>query len=143
MRTDAELFTIDTNIILRYLTRDAPDLYAKSVRIMRRLAAREIRVFCDPVTLSEVVWALTKYYGKTPADIWEALEPIVKDEGFLIPNKDRYIRALELHASSVPHFGDACACAAALETRDGRLLSFDRSVSGVPGVQRLESAGED
>jgi predicted nucleic-acid-binding protein len=70
------------------------------------------------------------------------LEPIIKAEGFIVPNKDRYIRALKLYSESVSHFGDACACAAALEDCDGRLLSFDRKLSGVDGIRRTENAGD-
>ena len=36
------------------------------------------------------------------------------------------------------HFGDACACAAAIEDCQGRLLSFDRKLTGVAGVARAE-----
>jgi predicted nucleic-acid-binding protein len=69
------------------------------------------------------------------------LEPIVNLDGFVITDKDRYIRALDLFATSVPHFGDACACAAALEECEGRVLSFDKKLAGVEGVRRSEELG--
>jgi hypothetical protein len=37
----------------------------------------------------------------------------------------------------VRDFGDACACAAALQRCEGRLVSFDRKLSGVDGISRL------
>jgi len=92
------------------------------------------------VTLAEVVWVLGRIYGLSRQQIQEGLAPIVATSAFLMPDKARYIRALELYSTSIPHFGDACACAAALETCEGKLFSFDKELSGVDGITRLEAA---
>ena len=139
MRTSDKMFSIDANVILRYLTQDDEGLSAKAAAIMEGVEDGLISVSCDPVTLAEVVWVLASYYKLPGEAISEGLAPILKADGFAMPNKARYIRALELYSSSVSHFGDACACAAALEECDGRLLSFDREPSGVKGIRRAES----
>ncbi len=63
---------------------------------------------------------------------------MVSADGFIVPDKDRYLRALALYGEGKLHFGDACACAAAELDCEGRLLSFDRALSKVPGVERVE-----
>jgi len=55
-----------------------------------------------------------------------------------MPEKERYVLALELYADSIRHFGDACACATALRECEGRLYFFDRRLSSVPGIHRSE-----
>ena len=139
MKVSDDTYCIDANVILRYLTQDVARQYDKASVIMKAVENGEIAVFCDPVTLSEVVWALTKSYGLSGERIWNGLAPILKSDGFLVPDKARYIRALQLFAESIDHFGDACACAAAMEKGKGRVFSFDRDLSKVEGVTRLES----
>lgn len=138
MSESAPLYAIDSNVILRYIAKDNPQLLNKARAILWPLDTGEGRVLCDPVILSEVVFVLGKIYGFSPARISAGLLPLVRLPGFVMPHKERYIQALELFASSVPHFGDACLCAAALEQTEGRLYSFDHKVAHVEGVMRLE-----
>lgn len=138
MKASSDLFVIDANVILRYLLQDSDKLSPKADAIIEGIEDGRLRVLCEPVTLAEVVYVLLRIYQQEPSRIYEGLEPIVKQDGFLMPNKSRYIRALELFAGDVPHFGDACACAAAMESCEGRLLSFDKKLSNLEGIHRLE-----
>lgn len=135
----ADIYTIDANIILRYLTHDQEDHFAKAAAILEAVQDDKVEVYCEPVTLAEVVWVLAKVYGLSPQQITTGLSPIVASRSFKMPDKPRYLRALELYASDLPHFGDACACAAALDVSDGKLLSFDKDLSSVQGISRLET----
>ena len=129
---------IDANVILRYLLGDDEEFAEKSAGILQAVERGEAAVVCDSVALAEVVWVLSSYYGLPSREISEGLSPLLKADRFLVACKGRYIRALELFAESVKHFGDACACAAALEECEGRLYSFDRKLSSVPGIHRTE-----
>ncbi len=133
------IFAIDANVILRYLLRDDEQQYKRAAAILHAVDRGEARVACDPVTLAEVVWVLSARYGLPNHEISEGLAPLVKAEGFVMPVKGRYIRALELFAGPVKHFGDACACATALEECAGSLYSFDRKLSSVEGIGRTDS----
>lgn len=138
MTEPAPLYAIDSNVILRYIAKDDPKLLQAARAVLWPLDTGEGRVLCDPVILSEVVFVLEKVYGFSQADISKGLLDLLRLSGFVMPDKKRYIHALELFADSVPHFGDACLCAAALEQTEGRLYSFDQKVSHVEGVTRLE-----
>ena len=129
---------IDANVILRYVAKDDPDHFAKAKTIFEGMQRGDCILECDPVTLGEVVWVLKSFYKIANADIAEGLLPIIQSPGFRMPNKDRYLDALDLFATSLKSYGDACCCAAALESCGGRLFSFDRALAGVPGVERLE-----
>jgi len=133
---------IDTNFILRYLAEDVRSQFRAAREVLADLSTGARRVECDPVILSEVVYVLTSHYDMSRQDAAALVLDVVRASGFLMPNKQRYIHALELFADSVPHFADACACAAALERCDGRLYSFDRKLSRVEGITRLERAVE-
>lgn len=138
MRTSAKVYALDTNVILRFLTRDDPILYAKAEEIMKAVAEGRLTVSCDPIVLAEVVWVLKSAYKQSKQAIVAALEPIVKSDNVLMPEKSRYALALNIFANTNAHFGDACVCAAALMDCDGRLISFDRKLTGISGIERTE-----
>jgi len=134
-----EIYSIDANVILRYVLEDDPRLFAKAREILLGVQSGHTVVICDPVNLAEVVWVLESFYKLTNEQICEGLLPIINPEGFILPDKEHYLLALRLFAGGVKSFGDACACAAALRDCDGRLYSFDAKLSNVPGIARSES----
>lgn len=139
MKTTDKIFAIDTNIILRYLIPDNEELFAKAESIMDRVSQGTLTVVCDPVILAEAVFVLTKQYGRSRSEVFAALDPVMQSDYVIMPDKPRYIRALEIFTNTQAHFGDACACAAALESCEGGLFSFDRKLSTVKGVNRTET----
>ena len=134
-----KVYAIGADIILRYIKQEGGDLQQKAERILDAVADGRLTVSCDPVTLPEVVWVLESVYEFTPSEIAVALEPFLQCDSFVVPQKQRYQEALHLYATTVPDYGDACACAAAVEGCGGRLISFDRKLSRAEGIQRLES----
>ena len=141
MSAGPKVYSIDANVILRYLREDHQTLYPKAYEIMKGVQTGKTTVICDPVNLGEVVWVLKSVYKLSNEKIVDGLEPIVRAEGFLVSNKERYLLALQLFSSRVRHFGDACACAAALQDCDGKLYSFDGELSSVEGITRLDQLG--
>lgn len=131
-------YSIDSNIILRYLLKDNPDLYSKAADILKRVHTGEIIVYCDPVNLAEIVYVLSSFYKQPNELIWRNLEPILANRSFVVRNKDLYLKALRLFGKSLKHFGDACACATALQECDGRLLSFDTGIPKGHGIKRQD-----
>jgi len=131
-------FAVDANVILRFVLGDPPELFDKAQAAFQAVESGEATLRCDPVNLAEVVWLLSSYYKVSCADIAGALIPVVSAEGFTVPDKERYLRALALYGEGKLQFGDACACAAAELDCAGRLLSFDRALSKVPGIERAE-----
>jgi predicted nucleic acid-binding protein len=134
----ATRWTIDANVILRYVLADHAQLTARARTLWHALDEGRIRLACDPVTLAEVVWVLSSAHQYPRERISAALIKVFSLEGVEMLGKERYLHALELFAGPVPHFGDACACALALEETEGRLFSFDRKLSSVPGITRAE-----
>ena len=138
----AETYAIDANVILRHLLGDNEEQSPKARYIFESVEDGRIEVYCDPVNLAEAVWVMMSVYKLPPEAISSELLNLVALENFRMPNKQIYMNALRLFGTNTPHFGDACACAAALEQCDGRLLSFDKKLSGIDGVSRFEEPGK-
>jgi predicted nucleic-acid-binding protein len=135
------LYAVDANVILRHLLGDDARLSAAAGAIFAAVEAGEARVMCDPVNLAEVVWVLRSFYKMANREIGEGLGTLLKADGFVMPDKGRYIRALESLSEHDMRFGDACVCATAVDECGGRLLSFDRKLSSMGGVSRMETLG--
>lgn len=139
MSSPAPVIAVDANVIVRYLMDDHPELSQKATDILQAAEAGKLAVWCDPVNLAEVIWVLRSVYSLEREEISSGLSPLVKAEGFLVPDKERYVLALALFGGPVRDFGDACACAAATLECGGKLFSFDRKLSSLEGVERLEA----
>lgn len=131
-------YAIDANIILRYCLKDDVELFNKARLIFEAVVRGEFTLLIDPVNLAEVVWVMQSFYKVSPAIIASVLEKLLLPTSVEVENKGQYLAALKLFASGLHHFGDACACAAAMDYCDGLLLSFDRKLNRFPGIQRLE-----
>ena len=107
---------VDANIILRFVLGDEPGLSAKARTVLKAMEDGDVLLECDPVNLAAAVWVLSSQYKASCAEIAGALLPLVKAAGFRLPEKDRYIQALEFFGQGVLRFGDACACATAIAT---------------------------
>jgi len=138
MRTSETPHCLDTNVIIRFLTKDDQVLHRKAERIMQAVTEGRMTVVCDPVILAEVVYVLSSFYKLPRPEILKLLLPIVESSNVRIPNKSRYAFALKMYAEGKAHYADACACAAAIEDCEGRLFSFDRELSKIEGIERKE-----
>lgn len=139
MRASVESYALDANIILRFILHDHEEFWAKAREIMQAASEGLIVVRCDPVIVSEVVFVLSSNYRTPRKRIAASLELVLKPESTVLPNKQRYLHALRIYAETNAHFGDACACAAALEDCEGQLFSFDRELSKIEGIHRSET----
>lgn len=138
MSEPVPIVALDSNVLLRYLLDDHEELSGQAAAVLEDMQQGRVLLRCDPVNLAEVVWVLGSFYKQPNEAISAALEPIVKHDGFLLPNKAMYLRALEMFAGGVRHFGDACACANAMDDCEGRLYSFDRKLRSVPGIEIMQ-----
>ena len=141
MPREPVVHAVDANVILRHVLGDDRELSAKAGAVFAAMEAGEVVLECDPVNLAEAVWVLASHYKAERRDIAEALSPLLKAANFRMPDKERYMLALDLYGQGLARFGDACACATALAACEGRLVSFDRKLSRLPGIRRTEKLG--
>lgn len=59
---------LDTNVLLRYVTRDDPGQFSRASALFARATAGELRIQVAPEVIAETIWALGAFYG-TPRRI--------------------------------------------------------------------------
>ena len=133
---------LDTNVILRYLTRDDEAKAEACYRLFQRVWRGEEELFTSEAIIAEVVYVLSSNrapYRLSHEEIRARLVPILTLRGLRLLQKRVYLEALDLYAtSSSLDFEDALAVAHMERQGVTEIVSYDRDFDRVAGLQRVE-----
>ena len=115
------MIAIDTNIIIRFLTRDDEDQYQKVYQIF----ATAKHIFIPKTVILETEWVLRFSYKFSSERIVFALSNLLGLENIVSENKERIIIALQWHEQGMD-FADALHLSFSLHTQ--AFLSFDKKM---------------
>lgn len=133
---------LDTNVILRYLTRADEAKAGACYQLFQRVQRGEEELLTCEAIVTEVVYVLSSQrapYRLSHEEIRARLVPILTLRGLRLPQKRVYLSALDLYASSPSlDFEDALAVAH-MERQDvTEIVSYDRDFDQVAGIWRVE-----
>ena len=133
---------LDTNVILRYLTRDDEAKAEACYRLFQRASRGEEELFTCEAIVTEVVYVLSSRrapYRLSHEEIRARLAPILAIQGLRLPQKRTYIEALDIYASFPSlDFEDALAVAHMKRLGIEEIVSYDRDFDRLSGIQRVE-----
>jgi predicted nucleic acid-binding protein len=125
---------IDTNVLVRHLTGDPPDMAARATAFLR--TQREILL--TDLMVAETVYVLESFY-KAPRDqVAEAMRSLVAFDSILCVDPALLLRAIEVYETDRVDFAEAYLVACAESTAVGKIASFDRSINRVNTIERIE-----
>lgn len=127
---------VDTNILVRHLTGDPPEMAARATAF---LAAADALYLPDMV-LAEVVYVLEKFYEVPRDDVASFARTIVTNDPIVVMDVDLVLRALEIYEVHRLGFADAYLVASAEVSGVGAVASFDRGIDRTKTVRRVEPA---
>lgn len=133
----ADRTVVDTNILARALLGDHPEQTARAQAILRD-PPTGMKLAIVPSTLSEFIWVVTgPRLAVSRTTVVGALQEILE---FPVEVVDKAVvaRAVELFSNADNAWNDCLLSAYALEYGDGRVLSFDRGLTRMPGLTRIE-----
>ncbi len=125
---------VDTNILVRHLTGDPPDLAARATAYLR---SEDELLLTDLVT-AETVYVLDSFYGAPRHQVAEAVRSLVAFDPIVCVDPGLLLRAAEVYETDRIDFADAYLVACAESTGVGRIASFDRSLDRVASIERIE-----
>jgi uncharacterized protein len=134
---------LDTNIFLRYLTRDDPVKAAACYALFQRLQQGSEQAITSEAIITEVVYVLSarSHYNLGAADIRARLAPILNLRGLRLAHKRMYLRALDLYATyPALDFEDVLTISQMERQGMTELYSYDTDFDGISGVTRIEPA---
>jgi predicted nucleic acid-binding protein len=133
---------LDTNIILRYLTRDDHAKAEACYELFQRVMRGEEELFTCEAIVTEVAYVLSSSrapYRLSHEEVRARLLPILALRGVRLPQKRVYLRALDLYASSsFLDFEDALAVAHMEQRGVREIVSYDKDFDRVTALQRVE-----
>jgi predicted nucleic-acid-binding protein len=97
---------LDTNVLVRYLTRDDPVQFRQADAFIAATVAAGDRCFVNAVVLCELVWVLRGAYRFEKVAVLKALDGIVATAQFVIDSKDVVRRAVEDYRGGKGDFAD-------------------------------------
>ncbi len=123
---------VDTNVLVRLLTRDAPAQVTAAESFVAGGA------WVSHLALAEAMWVLAAVYDRTPSDIAVAVEMLLNHQHLTVQDGDVVANALELFRRR-PSVGFSDCLILEVTRKAGHLPlgTFDRSLARLPGAERL------
>jgi uncharacterized protein len=131
---------VDTNIFLRYLTRDDPDKAEACYQLLERARKNEVSLTTSESVIAEIVFVLAspRLYNLSRGDVRARLYPLLTLEGLRLPDRRKFMRALDLYTSHTIDFEDALTVAEMEQAQIETLYSYDMDFDKIEGVKRIE-----
>lgn len=125
---------VDTNILVRHLTGDPPEMAARATAYLEA----ETALLLTDLVAAETVYVLESFY-KAPRDqVAGAVRSLVAFGSVVCVDPALLLRAAEVYETERIDFAEAYLVACAESTGVAMIVSFDRSLDRVSSVQRIE-----
>lgn len=128
---------IDTNVLVRHLTGDPPDMAARATAYL----ASETELLLTDLVLAETVYVLQSFYKAPRGQVADAMRSLVAFPSIVTVDPALLLRTIEVYETDRIDFADAYLVACAESTGVNRVASFDRSIDRVGTIERVEPPG--
>jgi predicted nucleic acid-binding protein len=125
---------VDTNIVVRHLTGDPPEMAARATAYLQS----ETELLLTDLVAAETVYVLECFYETPRGEVARAVRSLVAFESVVCVDPALLLRAVEVYEVDGVDFVEAYLVACAESTGVGRIASYDRSLDGIGSVERVE-----
>jgi predicted nucleic-acid-binding protein len=120
-------YLIATNIVIRFLTKDHEELSERSAEIFKKIEKGEIRAKITESVLAEIVYVITKIYGKDREFTANTIKKILDLKGIVNRDKSQLKKALNIFANQKIDIVDSLLLSRAKQCLG--VLSFDKDLN--------------
>jgi uncharacterized protein len=140
-----ETLFLDTNIIIRYLTQDDPDMAVRARQLLKQVEAGSVTVVTSESIVIEAVQVLSSkaLYKQPRPKVASDLATILSLPKLKLANKRTCLRALTLwaNASASVDFVDTLSVAHMEQGRISTIATFDQDFDRFPQIRRYDLSG--
>jgi predicted nucleic-acid-binding protein len=127
----------DTNIIVRFLTGDPPDMAERVRALFQAVDRGELSLIIPEIVIAESIWMLHSYYEISRSEIARILVALIAQDGLDIDDRPQLIEALRLFSEMNVDFADALLAVKMRQEGVSEIYSFDHHFDRIPGLIRL------
>jgi uncharacterized protein len=131
---------LDTNILLRYFTRDDEQKAQRALDLLIRVERGEEKIITSSLVIFETVFTLQRFYKVPRQHIKELILSIISLRGLHLPGKNVYYHAFDLYVTYNISFADAYNAAYMLSEKVSNIYTWDTDFDKIDGIVRLEPA---
>ncbi|MEZ0366951.1 PIN domain-containing protein [Mycobacterium sp. pUA109] len=125
---------IDTNILVRHLTGDPPEMAARATSYL----GGDQELLLTDLAVAETVYVLESFYDAPRDQIAQAMRSLIAFDSIVCVDPALLLRAVEVYETDRIDFAEAYLVACAESTGVGRVVSFDRSIDRINTIARIE-----
>jgi predicted nucleic-acid-binding protein len=125
---------VDTNVLVRHLTGDPPNMAARATAYL----AQEPELLVADLVVGETIYVLESFYEAPRLQIAAAIRSLLAMPSVVVLDPPMLRRAIEVYELDRLDFAEAYLVASAETTGVGRVASFDQAIDRVSTVERVE-----
>ena len=132
------MISLDTNVLIRYLTRDNPEQAEAARALLQGLTTDNPGFICREVVI-EVVWVLERSYRFSRERISNIVVELVATDTLVIEDDNDVAQAAAAYREGSADFSDLMILAAANRVGAQPLYTFDRRFARLDGTELVEA----
>ncbi len=129
---------VDTNIFLRYLTKDDPSKYDRCRELFKNAIEGKIALATSGIVIAELIWTLLSYYKIPKVEVIEKVSIIVGTDELYMPDKEMIADALVLYGRKNIDYIDAYNAVLMRYHGLNEIYSYDEDFDVIEGMKRKE-----
>lgn len=118
-------YLLDTNIFLRFILNDIPQLAQKAENYFKKAKQGKILLFVPQIVIFEIIFALEKEYKFKRSEIVNSLKPLLAAPYMEVEDRNSFLEAMDLYEQKSLSLVDIFLFYKAREA-DAEVLSFDK-----------------
>lgn len=123
----------DTNLVVRFLTRDIEEQAQK----VKSLLEKGEKLYINETVLTELYWVLTNVYDYSKNEFIQALDQMTNTEGFVFFDGQIINASIADFIDSSAGFSD-CLIHQLNTSKDLKTLTFDKKASKLKGMKLVK-----
>ena len=125
---------VDTNVIIRHLTGDPPDLAARATAFL----AEADELLLSDLIVAETVYVLESFYEVDRTEVTRLARSVIGFHAMRTLDPALLLRSLEVYENYGIDFAEAYVAASAEVAGIPAIVSFDRALDRVSPITRIE-----
>jgi predicted nucleic-acid-binding protein len=129
---------LDTNLLLRYFTRDDEEKAQKVLSLLKRVEKNEEKVITSFLVIFETIFTLESYYKISREEVKDLMSPILDLRGLKLEDKEVYQEALDIYTQKKKvSFADAFNTAFSIKNGVKEIYSYDTDFDKLDQIERI------